>query len=72
MKITMTHWKMDDEDMAEWHKETKDEFFEFADFYEGEAAKASKELREIIDSSDPLMCSWRVQREEEFVDCISS
>ena len=57
MKITVTHLKMGDEDMAEWHKEIRDEFREFADFDEGEAAMASKELRDIIDSSDPLMCS---------------
>ena len=57
MNITVTHWKMGDEDMAEWHKEIRDEFREFAAFDEGEAAMASKELRDIIDSSDPLMCS---------------
>ena len=56
MKSTVTHWKMGDEGMAEWHKDIRDEFREFADFYEGEAAKASKEFRDIIDSSDPLMC----------------
>ena len=46
---------MGDEDMAEWHEEISDDFFEFADFCEGEAAKASKEIREIIYSSDNLI-----------------
>ena len=49
------HWRMADENMAEWHEEINDEFSEYADFYEGETAKASKDLLEIIDSSDLLM-----------------
>ena len=35
MKSAVTHWKMGHEDMAEWHKETSDEFLEFADFMRG-------------------------------------
>ena len=55
----MTFWKRHDEDMAEWNEEIGDEFFDFTDFDEEEAAKASKELHEIISLSDPLMQSWR-------------
>ena len=28
-------------------------------FYEGEASRASRELHGIVDSSDPLMHSWK-------------
>lgn len=48
----MTYWKRGDEDMAKWHEEISDEILEYVDFCEEEAAKASKELHEIIDSSD--------------------
>ena len=53
--------------MVEWHEEISDEFFEYVDFCEEEAAKTSKELHEIIDSSDHLMYSWRLYEREEFV-----
>ena len=46
-----------DEDMADRHEEISDEFFEYVDFYEEKATKASKGLHKIIDSSDPLMYS---------------
>ena len=49
MKSAVTHWRMGYENMAEWHEEISDEFFEFGSFYEGKPLKASKELREIID-----------------------
>ena len=60
MRRTVTCWKMGDEDMAEWHEKISDECFKYAEFYKEETAKASKELFEIIDSSDPLMLSWWV------------
>ena len=37
MKSAVMHWKMGDEDMAEWHEETSDGFFQFAFFNEEEA-----------------------------------
>ena len=67
MRKPVTCWIRGDEDMAEWHEKISDEFFEYVKILCEEAAKASKELHEIIDSSDPLMCSWRVKGEEVFV-----
>ena len=46
--------------MAEWHEEIGDEFFEYTDFHEEEAAMAQRELCKLVDSSDPLIYSWRV------------
>ena len=46
--------------MGEWHEEISHEFFKYVDFDKEEPAKASKELRKIINSSDPLMYVWRV------------
>ena len=48
-----------DEDIAEWYEEINGEFFEYIGFCKEETAKASRELHKIIDSIDPLMCSWR-------------
>ena len=60
MRNVVTCRERGDEDMAEWHKEIGDEFFKHTDFHENEAAKASNELHEIVDSSETLMYSWRV------------
>lgn len=59
MRGVVTHWKLGDEDMIEWYKGISGEFLKFAEFYEEKVAKASKELHEIIDSSNTLVCSWR-------------
>ena len=53
----VTYWRMGDDDIAEWHEEKGDEFFDFAEFYEREAAKAFKELHGILESSDSMMYS---------------
>lgn len=57
MRSTATNSKLGDEDMAGWYEEISGEFFEFADFCKEDTIMASKELYEIIDSSDPLMSS---------------
>ena len=54
---TVTYWRMGDDDMAEWHEKKGDEFFVFADFYKGEAAKAFKAVCVVLDSSDSIMHS---------------
>lgn len=38
-------WILGDDGMTKWHEEKEDGLFDFADFHEGEAAKAFKELR---------------------------
>ena len=58
-------WRLGYDGMAKWHEEKKDVLFDFANFYEGEAAKAFKELRgdrskESSGSSDSVMHSWWV------------
>lgn len=58
----MNHWEMGDEDMAECHEAISEEFFEYIDSNKKEISKASKELHEIIDFSDPLMRSLRAKR----------
>ena len=50
---------MGEDDMAEWHEEKSDQFFDFVEFYVKETAKASKELHEIIRSSDLMMQNRR-------------
>ena len=51
MRSAVTCWKRGYEDIAEWHEEISDEFFEYVDFYKDEAlaAKTSTDLFEIID-----------------------
>ena len=56
-KSAVVYWRMDDDDMAECHEEKGDEFFDFADSYEGEAAKPLKVLSGLLDSSDSMICS---------------
>lgn len=48
-------------------KEKGNQLFNFAEFYEKEATKASKELHKIVDSSDLMMYSrQRVQKGDVF------
>ena len=47
------------DDMAECHDEKDDQFFIFAEFYEKEAAKASKDLYRIIGSLDSMLYNGR-------------
>ena len=60
----VTRLRVGDENMIEWHERKGDHVFEMAEYYEKEAAKASRELYRIIGSSDPMMYSRRrVQKE---------
>ena len=45
--------------ITEWHEEKGIHRFDFDEYYEKEAAKASKGLQKIIGSSDPMMYSRR-------------
>lgn len=56
MRSAVNNLEMGDEETAECHKVISEEFSKYFDLYEKEAAKASKELYEIIHSSDFLMC----------------
>ena len=47
----MTWRRMGNEDMLEW--------FDMAEYYEKEAAKASEELYRNTGSSDSMMYNWR-------------
>lgn len=38
----VTWWRMGDDDMKEWHEEKGDQVFDFVEFYEKEAARASR------------------------------
>lgn len=55
----LTSWRNGDEDMVEWNERKGDRMYEMAEYYEKEAAKASRKLHTIIVSSDPIMYSWR-------------
>ena len=52
IRSEINHSEMGDEDMAECHEAISEEFSEYIDLYKKEAAKVSKELHEIIDSSE--------------------
>ena len=45
--------------MVEWNERNGNQMYEMAEFYEKEAAKASNELHNIIDSSDPMIYKCR-------------
>ena len=45
--------------MVEWNERKGDQMYKMVEFYEKEAAKASNELHNVIDSSDPMMYYWR-------------
>ena len=53
----MMRWRFGDEGMVKWSESKGDHVFEMVEYYEKEAAKASRELHRIVGSSDPMMDS---------------